>query len=261
MGGDGATCPATGGRRREYAVMHASNDQSGVARRRFLKGTLATAAGGLLVPAVASRSQAAAALPVVGQTVNLSVSVFGAVMTSSLQSGEQTLNFIGSRVVKALAGGPDFVRLQSLDFTLEAAHPLFGKITMTLPDVDVSPLSTVRLSSSGFTETWYETSKIKFERSGNLPGPFEFQSEKPPRLPRPCPTGRRPRLQTQTARPQAASSTRLCSHRLSQAATSGLTSRRSRPTSASCWRRNPVSPPQLRRTKRLPDCADQGLGD
>lgn len=159
--------------------MHASNDQSGVARRRFLKGTLATAAGGLLVPAVASRSQAAAALPVVGQTVNLSVSVFGDVMTSSLQSGEQTLNFIGSRVVKVLAGGPDFVRLQSLDFTLEAAHPLFGKITMTLPDVDVSPLSTVRLSSSGFTETWYETSKIKFERSGNLPGPFEFQSEKP----------------------------------------------------------------------------------
>jgi hypothetical protein len=159
--------------------MHASSDQSGVARRRFLKGALAAAAGGVLVPAVAGPSRAADALPAVGQVVNLSVNVFGAVMTSVLQPAEQTLNFIGSRVAKVLEGGADFVRLQTLDFTIEAGHPTFGKISMRLPDIDVSPASILQLSPNGLTETWYEAPQITFERSGDLVGPFGFSTEKP----------------------------------------------------------------------------------
>jgi hypothetical protein len=159
--------------------MHASSDQSGVARRRFLKGAFATAAGGLLEPAVAGPSRAADLLPEIGQTVNVSINVFGAVMTSSLQPGEQTLHFIGSRVAKVLLGGADFVRLQTLDFSIEAAHPLFGKISMKLPAIDVSPASILRLTPSGFIETWYETSTITFEKAGNLEGPFGLSTEKP----------------------------------------------------------------------------------
>jgi hypothetical protein len=159
--------------------MHASSDQTGVARRQFLKGALATAAGSVLVPAMARPAQAAGALPAVGQTVNLSVSVFGAVMTTGLHPGEQRLNFIGNRLVNMLAGGPDFVRLHTLDFKIEAAHPLFGKITMRLPDIDASPLSTLQVSFDGLTETWNENSSITFDRSGDVQGPFEFATEKP----------------------------------------------------------------------------------
>lgn len=159
--------------------MHASSDTSGVARRRFLKGALATAAGGVLVPAVAARSWAADLLPEVGQTVDLSVSVFGAVMTSGLQPGEQTLNFIGSRMVRVMKGGPDYVQLQTINFMIEASHPLFGRITMRLPDVDVSPVSTLRTSPDGFTEIWYASPEIAFDRSGDLAGPFVLSTEKP----------------------------------------------------------------------------------
>jgi hypothetical protein len=179
MGEGGATCPPASARRREYAVMYAPNSPSGVARRRFLKGAFATVAGGLLVPAAAGPSRAADALPQIGQTVNVSINVFGAVMMSTLQPGELTLNFIGSRVAKVLVGGADFVRLQTLDFTIQAAHPLFGKIIMTLPDIDVSPGSILQLTPNGLTETWYETSKITIEKSGDLEGPFELSTEKP----------------------------------------------------------------------------------
>ncbi|MEV5878023.1 hypothetical protein AB0L75_28120 [Streptomyces sp. NPDC052101] len=159
--------------------MDASSDQSGIPRRRFLKGTLAITAGGVLVPAVAGSSRAADRLPALGQTVSLSVIVFGAVMTSNLQPGEQRLNFIGSRQVKVLAGGTDFVRLQTLDFRIEAAHPLFGKITMSLPDIDVTSASTVRLAPNGVTETWIESPAITFEKSGDTEGPYIYYTEKP----------------------------------------------------------------------------------
>lgn len=159
--------------------MHASSDQSGVARRRFLKGALAAAAGGVLVPAVAGPSRAALLLPAPGQRVNLSVNVFGAVMTSGLEPGEQTLNFTGSRVAQVANGGADFARLRTVDFRLEASHPLFGKITMTLPDIDDSPESTLRHNGSAVTETWYQASKITFERAGDRSGPFVLVTEKP----------------------------------------------------------------------------------
>ncbi|MFD5272133.1 hypothetical protein [Streptomyces sp. NPDC058335] len=159
--------------------MHALSDQSGVARRRFLKGVLATAAGSVLVPAMARPARAAGTLPAVGQTVNLSVSVFGAVMTTGIQPGEHTIDFTGGRVVKVLEGGPDFVRLQTVDFRIEGAHPLFGKIIIRLPDVEVSPPSTLRVSSGELTETWNENSQISFDRSGGTEGPFSFVTEKP----------------------------------------------------------------------------------
>ncbi|MFI8281087.1 hypothetical protein ACIGBH_40735 [Streptomyces sp. NPDC085929] len=179
MGGESASCPPASAPRRKHAVMHASSDQSGVARRRFLKGVLATTAGSVLVPALARPAQAAGTLPVVGQTVNLSVSVLGAVMTTELQPGEHTLDFSGVRLVKVLEGGTDFVQLQTLTFQLEGAHPLFGKIIMRLPDIDVSPLSTLRVSSGELTETWNENSQISFDRSGDVEGPFSFAMEKP----------------------------------------------------------------------------------
>lgn len=159
--------------------MHALGDQSGVARRRFLKGALAAAAGSVLVPAVAGPARAAGTLPAVGQTVNLSVSVFGAVMTTGLQPGEHTLNFIGNRGVKVLEGGPDFVRLQTLNFQIAAEHPIFGKIDISLPDIDISPPSTLQVSSGELTETWTENLQITFAKSGDAPGPFSFATEKP----------------------------------------------------------------------------------
>ncbi|MGW8066961.1 twin-arginine translocation signal domain-containing protein [Streptomyces ziwulingensis] len=177
MGGGGAICPAAGARRREYALMHASSDTSGVVRRRFLKGALAAAAGGVLVPAVAGPSWA---VPPVGQRVRLSVSVPGAVMATGLQPGRHTLSFTGSRMTEVLVGGADWVRLKTLDFRIQAHHSLFGTITITTPDISTAPLSILRwVSPNELTETWYESLRITFERSADQAGPFVLLTQEP----------------------------------------------------------------------------------
>ncbi|MGA5558934.1 hypothetical protein [Streptomyces lavendulocolor] len=100
-------------------------------------------------------------------------------MTTGLQPGEHTLNFIGRRVVKVMEGGPDFVRLQTLNFQIAAGHPIFGEVIMRLPDIDVSPPSTLRVSSGELTETWIEKPQISFAKAGGTEGPFSFAAEKP----------------------------------------------------------------------------------
>jgi hypothetical protein len=50
-----------------------------------------------------------------------------------------------------------------------APHPLFGKITIRLPDVDASPQSVLNLGPNGTLQTMLLTFKIDFERCGDCP--------------------------------------------------------------------------------------------
>ncbi|MGV4985785.1 hypothetical protein ACVB8X_06985 [Streptomyces sp. NRAIS4] len=151
---------------------------SSLSRRRLL-GQAMTAASGALLASHASRAYAAtraSLLPPVGQTVNLSVNAFGVTLAVEGTQQHQTLNFIGSLVQKVLIGGADFVRLQTLNLAMEAIHPLFGKVTLHLPDVDVSPSSILKTGPGGLVETWLQSFNATFERWGDLAGSFTFQT-------------------------------------------------------------------------------------
>ncbi|GHE11073.1 hypothetical protein GCM10010339_69420 [Streptomyces alanosinicus] len=139
------------------------------------------AAGGALLMGHASRAyavqQSAAQdqrLPEIGQTVNLTANSFGATLVVNLPPPLPRLNFIGSLVQKVMAGGPDFVRLQTLNFTLEPAHAHFGKVTVVLPDNDDSPASTLALGPTGLVETWVQSFTATFQRQADTPGPFTY---------------------------------------------------------------------------------------
>ncbi|MEU3777418.1 hypothetical protein AB0F11_30330 [Streptomyces sp. NPDC032472] len=93
-----------------------------LSRRLLLKHAAATAGIGALVAsgttapaAVASarRSSGAGALPEIGQTLRFTASGLGATLVVNLPPPLPTLNFTGSRTVKVMAGGADFVRLHS----------------------------------------------------------------------------------------------------------------------------------------------------
>jgi hypothetical protein len=44
--------------------------------------------------------------------------------------------------------------LQSLDFAMEAAHPMFGKVILKQPDSDTADAVTLILTPQGPQETW-----------------------------------------------------------------------------------------------------------
>ncbi|WBO69553.1 hypothetical protein O1G22_43145 (plasmid) [Streptomyces camelliae] len=116
------------------------------------------------------------ARPAQARLRNLSLNAFGVTLAVEGTQQHQTLNFIGSLTQKVLIGGADFVRLQTLGFTMEAAHPLFGKVTLHLPDIDVSPASILKLGPGGLVETWLQSFNATFERRGDAAGPFTFQT-------------------------------------------------------------------------------------
>lgn len=120
------------------------------------------------------------ALPAIGQTIRLSLNGFGATLSINTPPPAPTLNFIGSRVVQVLAGGADYVRLRTVDFTAEAAHPMFGKITMRLPDISTDADGVLKVVSPGrLAETWVLSMQVSFEQCGDCQGPFIFYPHQP----------------------------------------------------------------------------------
>lgn len=155
-------------------------------RRHLLRHAASALAGtGLLLAtgpyARAAQRRAYAGLPAIGQTVNMSLNAFGTSLAVPLPPPLPRLDFIGSIVVKVLIGGPTFIRLQTLDFTMEAAHPLLGKVTLGLPDIDVSPASILDVGPGGLRQTWLQSMTMTFERFGDVEGPLAFETTQPAR--------------------------------------------------------------------------------
>ncbi|MFI8280873.1 hypothetical protein ACIGBH_39540 [Streptomyces sp. NPDC085929] len=142
-----------------------------------LAGTGLLLAGG--PNAQAAQRRAAALLPAIGQTFNMAMSAFGTSLVVPLPPPLPRLNFVGSIVVKVLVGGSDFVRLQTLNFAMEALHPLVGKVKLTLPDIDVSPASILRAGPGGLVQTWLQSMDMTLERFGDRAGPFTFETTEP----------------------------------------------------------------------------------
>ncbi|WP_194819707.1 hypothetical protein [Nocardia sp. XZ_19_385] len=111
----------------------------------------------------------------------MSLNGFGSTLVVTMPPPLPKVNFLGSRVAEVLVGGTDFVELRIRGFTAEATHPMFGKITLGQPDVDVSPNSILALSPSGLglIETWRQSMNVTFERCGDCPGPFRFSTLEP----------------------------------------------------------------------------------
>lgn len=159
-----------------------------LSRRRLLRHTLAAAAaaGTALAASPAAsattRARLAASLPEVGQTFNLTLNAFGVpLIPHAPHQHGGTVNLVGSQVVRILAGGADFVRYQLLNFTMKAAHPAYGNITLKLPDIDATPHSTIRLTPDGenLTDTLTVAPMMTLERSGDQEGPFTYDAAEP----------------------------------------------------------------------------------
>jgi hypothetical protein len=123
-----------------------------------------------------------ALLPTIGQEVNCDCKAFGATLIVNLPPPLPTLDFRGRIKVKILVGGADFVRLQVLDHTVAASHPMFGAIVITLPTIDISPMSILKLGPGGFLQTMLLSFNISFERCGDCEGPFSFETLSPAKL-------------------------------------------------------------------------------
>ncbi|MFC3453363.1 hypothetical protein [Amycolatopsis speibonae] len=124
----------------------------------------------------------ARSLPALGQTIKCSCNAFGATLVVSMPPPMPKLNFVGSVVFKVLIGGADYVRLQVLDLTFEAAHPMFGKIRISLPDTDPTPtsiLSAPTAPGGDLTARLLPSFKAAFERCADTPGPFSFTTLAP----------------------------------------------------------------------------------
>ncbi|MGN9758136.1 hypothetical protein [Streptomyces sp. SD31] len=153
-------------------------------RRHMLRQAAAAAlvGTGLLLAtgpnAQATQRRAAALLPI-GQTINMSMNAFGTSLVVPLPPPLPRLNFIGSIAVEVLVGGPSFVRLRTLNFAMAASHPLLGQVTLKLPDIDVSPLSTLEMGPGGLMHTWVQSMDMIFERFGDLAGPLFFETTQP----------------------------------------------------------------------------------
>ncbi len=170
--------------------VHDRRMTSSLSRRRLLGHAVAAAGmGALLAPGIASGTAAAlsspapaptpAELPEIGQTIRLGLNGFGATLRVNAPPPLPTLNFVGSRTVKVLAGGTDFVRLRTLNFTMRAFHPMFGSITLRDPDIDIAPTSTLELGPQGLVETWFQSMTVSFDRCQALEGPFTFETLEP----------------------------------------------------------------------------------
>jgi hypothetical protein len=172
------------------------NDRRGFLKKAGFVGVAAAAAtvGAPLVEAPSSSlanaseftpstPQERALVPYIGQTVDCSCNAFGATLFVNLPPPLPTLNFIGSIVVKLKVGGDKGLELQVLDHTVQAGHPMFGYITIRLPDVDVSPASILNpLGPGGLVTEMFLNFKITFDRCGDCPGPFTFDTLSPARL-------------------------------------------------------------------------------
>ncbi|MGW5849863.1 hypothetical protein ACWFQ8_18230 [Streptomyces sp. NPDC055254] len=144
-------------------------------RRHLLRNALAVAGVGVLAPGARSMTAvpgAARDLPAIGQTVALSGPATLTLNGQDLTAAPAPLHWTGSRVVKVLAGGVDFVRLRILAFTVEAVHPQLGKITLKLPDIDVTPLSVLQVRSAGLLASWLMSFDAAFE-DGTKPTTLE----------------------------------------------------------------------------------------
>lgn len=158
---------------------------SSLNRRRLLSN--AAAGLGLLLPAAASREATASvssppSLPQAGQTVSVSLYAFGATLVVNLPPPLPRLNLVGSRVMTIEIGGHDFVRERTLDFTMDAVHPLFGKVILQLPNIELSPGSILRFDPRGLVDTWVQPMTIRFDYCGNCEGPITFTTLEPVKL-------------------------------------------------------------------------------
>lgn len=127
----------------------------------------------------AAHRRAAPPLPPIGTTIHMSLSIFGASLVVPLPPPLPRLNFIGSTTMEVLVGGVDFVRLQALNFAMEASHPLLGQVTLKLPEIDVSPRGVLAQAPDGLLQTWIQSMVMTFERFGDLVGPLDFQTTQP----------------------------------------------------------------------------------
>ncbi|GAA3669540.1 hypothetical protein GCM10022267_65320 [Lentzea roselyniae] len=121
-------------------------------------------------------------LPAIGQEIRCSCKAFGASLLVNLPPPLPRLDFRGGITIKVLIGGPSFVRLQVLTHEVVAFHELFGKITIKLPDFDISPMSVLNLGPNGFLQTMLLSFKISFDRCGDCVGPFTFDTLSPAKL-------------------------------------------------------------------------------
>jgi hypothetical protein len=160
-------------------AMNTSSDQAVVERRRFLKQALAVTAGGTLAAAAAGSARATDILPSPGTVVDTGMEVTGAVMTSSQGPVQRAvLHFVGRRRQRVMVGAADHVRLETLDFTAQAAHPQFGMITMRVPDIHDRDGGVLKALGSGqLQETWLVRPTLWFDRWGDMPGPVECTAE------------------------------------------------------------------------------------
>lgn len=129
--------------------------------------------------AQATQRRAAALLPAIGQTFTMAMSAFGTTLVVPLPPPLPHLDLIGGISVKVLAGGADFVRLQTLDFSMVAEHTLFGRVRLTLPALEVSPPSTLQEGPGGLVHTWLQSMTMTFDRWGDLTGPFTLETSQP----------------------------------------------------------------------------------
>ncbi|PWK89595.1 secreted protein [Lentzea atacamensis] len=121
-------------------------------------------------------------LPAIGQEINCDCKAFGTTLVVNLPPPLPTLDFRGRIKIKILVGGPDFVRLQVLNHTVAATHPMFGEVVITLPTIDISPASILKLGPGGFLQTMLLSFSIKFQRCGDCEGPFSFETLSPAKL-------------------------------------------------------------------------------
>lgn len=119
---------------------------------------------------MAAVPRAARVLPPTGQTANLALSGPTTLTLNGpdLTAAPTQVHWTGSRMVEVLTGGVDFVRLQVLRFTAEAIHPQLGKITLTLPDIDMTHSSVLRQEPGGLIEAWLMSFDATFENGTRL---------------------------------------------------------------------------------------------
>jgi hypothetical protein len=128
-------------------------------------------------------AEAARFLPSLGAEIQCNCKTFGASLIVNLPPPLPKLNFIGEITVRVEIGGFDFVRLKVTNHTVRAEHPMFGGITIKLPDLDISPLSILKFAGPGsLIQTMLLSFDITFDKCGNCPGPFTFKTLEPAKL-------------------------------------------------------------------------------
>lgn len=153
-----------------------------ISRRGFIVHAGAALGAGVLATAGRAGAEPAqpVALPEVGQTFTMTMNGFGVTLVVNLPPPLPTLNFIGSRHMQVVEAGADQVRLRTLNFTVEAAHPLFGKITIRMDEEETGPHSILRrVAADRLQETWNQSFRIIFEKCGDCPGPYVLYTREP----------------------------------------------------------------------------------